>query len=193
MFFFACSTWPPSSVTWIDEIPVFMLIWMGVFSLLETYNVCHLFRSPAAVPKSVDVALPPLFKSVLSALDFAVRQLCTRHSVFVFSIAALPQAFAMDTGGAGGASWPPLFLGPRDDYAVWWMAFAGFVAWRFSSSFDILEVDKPEPAMPAFDLNPSEPGIIANQAAVTLAVTAQNNWRWRNRQLYGALLQSLPD
>ena len=46
--------------------------------------------------------------------------------------------------------------------------------------------------MPAGDLDPGAPGIVINQAAINAATALRDDWRRRNKMLYGALLQSLP-
>ena len=46
--------------------------------------------------------------------------------------------------------------------------------------------------MPAGNLDPDAPGIIINQQAINAATVLRDGWRRRNKQLYGALLQSLP-
>jgi hypothetical protein len=119
-------------------------------------------------------------KDMLLVFTFTVRLLrqYAKFAAVFFSIAALPQAFAMNSSGL---SKPPLSSGNCDDYSTWWIAFAGFIAWKLSSMSDILEGDEPEPAIQVFDTNPAEPSIVVNQAVITLATNTQNEWRRRNR------------
>ena len=55
-------------------------------------------------------------KLILNNIHAAAHQPHKWLGMMVFNWSLLPQIFAMEAGGAGGASRPPIFTGMRDDY-----------------------------------------------------------------------------
>ena len=67
------------------------------------------------------------------------------------------------------------------------MAFSGYVAWKLTDAADLLEGNEPEPVVPALAADG------ANQDQVDAATELLDAWRRRNKQLYGLLVQAIPD
>ena len=103
----------------------------------------------------------------------------------------------------------PIFNGQRDAFVGWFMLFSGYVAWKATDTYQIVDGTETRPAAPATAEEPvipgatvGEGGIITNQATINALTAQRDEWRaqkakvkdWedRNRKLYGLLLTAMP-
>jgi len=106
-----------------------------------------------------------------------------RVAVVLVAVAAPLLSFAAEDDYVS-SSRPPLFDGSRGTFLAWYMAFSGFVAWKLTDSVELLDGEA-EPDVPEPDAD--------NADEVEAAVELRDNWRKKNRKLYGLLLQAVPD
>ena len=103
----------------------------------------------------------------------------------------------------------PIFNGQRDAFVGWFMLFSGYVAWKATDTYQIIDGTETRPAAPATAEEPIVPdaivgadGVVTNQETINTLTAQRNEWRtqkakikdWdeRNRKLYGLLLTAMP-
>ena len=95
----------------------------------------------------------------------------------------------------------PVFDGTRGAYLAWVIAITGYIAWKLPDAVGIADGTEPRPDADAEAAEEPEAGeeegeeeAAAGAGAVAeAAAAAVARWDKLNRQLYGMLLQALPD
>ena len=97
-------------------------------------------------------------------------------------ILAIPGVFCADDDRGSGSSHPPMFdASNRLNFVSWFMAFSAWVAWKLSDSATILDGTEPIPV-------PKDKHAPTEDESEKL-----KDWNKRNRKLYGAMAQAMPE
>lgn len=122
--------------------------------------------------------------------DATAFMLNSRLAVSTVSLVLLPLATGSDD--MVSSSRPPSFDGTRTAFLAWLMAFSGYVSWKLTDCVDLMDDDPTtEPAVPELVATTDE--VEGNEEEVEAAIEQRDDWRKRNRRLYGLLMQAVPD